>query len=68
MGLHGCEVWSVTVLGHGVEDGVLDKNADRPAYEGGEEVNVDVITRAVEPSFCARVQKKNEERHVRVFQ
>lgn len=65
LGLHGCEVGSVTVVRHGVEDGVLDENAEGSAYEGGEEVNVDVISRAVEPSLC---EKKNEGRDVRVSQ
>lgn len=51
MGLHARRERSVAVFRHGVEDGVLDKDADRSAYEGGEEVNVDVIPRAVEPSF-----------------
>lgn len=37
----------VPVFRHGVEHGVLHKDADCSADEGGEEVNVDVITRAV---------------------
>lgn len=52
-----CEARSATVVRHGIEDGVLHKDADRSAYEGGKEVNVDVITCAVEPSFCARGRK-----------
>jgi len=39
---------SLTVIRYGVEHSVLHENADRPAYEGGEEVNVDVIACAVE--------------------
>lgn len=63
LGLCGCEVWSVGVIRQGVEDNILDKNADRSAYVGGEQVNVDVITRAMEPSFW-----RKEERDVSVLQ
>lgn len=39
---------SLTVIRYGVEHCVLHENADCPTYEGGEEVNVDVIACAVE--------------------
>lgn len=51
MGPHSCEAGGVTIVRHDVEDGVLYKNADRSTYEGDEEVNVDVITSAVESSI-----------------
>ena len=35
---------------HGVEHGVLHEDADRPTHEGREEVDVDVVPRAVEAS------------------
>lgn len=41
------------VLRYGVEHSVLHKNADCSTYEGGEEVDVDVVTCAVEtPERC----------------
>lgn len=44
-----CELrLSFTDIRHGVEHSVLHKNADCSAYEGGEEVDVDVIACAVE--------------------
>lgn len=39
---------SIAVFRYGVEDSVLHKNADCSTYEGGEEVNVDVVACAVE--------------------
>lgn len=39
-----------TLTGHRVEHGVLHKDADGSAYEGSEEVHVDVVAGAVEPS------------------
>lgn len=44
---------SLVVIRYGVEHCVLHENADCPTYEGGEEVNVDVIACAVEaPGSC----------------
>lgn len=39
---------SLSVFRYGVEHSVLHENADCSTYEGGEEVNVDVIACAVE--------------------
>lgn len=44
---------SVAVIRYGVEHCVLHEDADCSTYEGGEEVNVDVIARAVQtPEIC----------------
>lgn len=50
MGLQCCELrWLINaVIRHVVENSVLHKDADGSTYEGGEEVNVDVVTGAVE--------------------
>lgn len=48
---------SLTVIRYGVEHCVLHENADRSTYEGGEEVNVDVIARAVEAPECVGERK-----------
>lgn len=50
MGLQRCELRRLidAVIRHVVENSVLHKDADGSAYEGGEEVNVDVVTGAVE--------------------
>lgn len=50
MGLQCCELRHLinAVIRHVVENSVLHKDADRSTYEGGEEVNVDVVTGAVE--------------------
>lgn len=54
MGLLWSEL-SITVVRYGVEHGVLHKNADCSTYEGGEQVDVDVIACAVEtPEMCER--------------
>lgn len=48
------------VIWHGVEHGILHENADGATYEGGEEVNVNVITCAVEMSCerCVRMKER----------
>lgn len=50
MGLQCCELRRLinAVIRHVVENSVLHKDADRSTYEGGEKVNVDVVTGAVE--------------------
>lgn len=50
MGLQCCELSRLinAVIRHVVENSVLHKDADGSTYEGGEEVNVDVVTGAVE--------------------
>lgn len=64
MGLQDHELsLSITVIRYGVEHSVLHENADCSTYEGCEEMNVDVITCAVEtPSkdHVRVVQRKRE--------
>lgn len=53
---------SLTVIRYGVEHSILHENADCSAYEGGEEVNVDVIACAVEtPWKCMQVSVRDRE-------
>lgn len=54
------------VIRHVVENSVLHKDADRSTYEGGEEVNVDVVTGAVETPEEER-DKKTKDMRFREF-
>lgn len=59
MGLQCCELspFINAVIRHVVENSVLHKDADCSTYEGGEEVNVDVVTGAVETPIGERETK-----------